>query len=275
MAALGESVHQKAGLLNIGLEGQMIVAAFVGLMTTQLTKSPDLGMVAGISSAMILGLLQAWLTIWLGADQVVVGTAINLFGLGVTGTLYRIRFGQSGELLSVPHVARGIWGLDIYVVFWIFASGALAWILFRLNWGLIIRALGEFPNAVRAAGFSPRGLRIQATMVGGFFAGLGGAYLSLGLTGSFTENMTDGRGFIALAMVTFGRWNPIWVMGASLLVGYLDSLQFELQARSIGFPPQIFIALPYVIALIVLIFASKGSVAPDTLGQQLSAKGES
>ena len=267
LAALGETVGQKAGVINIGLEGMMVTSAYFAMVATQVTGSPWLGMLAGVFAAVVLAALQAFFTLKLAADQVVVGTALNLFGLGLTGTLFRMRYGNSGQLLSVARIPQFGGGFDAVLIAWIVAVACLTWLLFRSNWGLVLRATGEYPPAVVAIGFSPLTVRLHAVLVGGAFAGLAGSYLALGVAGSFAENMTAGRGFVALAMVTFGRWKPVWVFAASLVIGYADSLQFELQARGIGLPPQLFIALPYILVLAVLVVVGKGTSVPSALAR--------
>jgi simple sugar transport system permease protein len=147
-----------------------------------------------------------------------------------------------------------------------FAFGA-AWTFRRTKLGLALRAAGEFPEAVAASGFSVLKLRFGAMLVGGALGGLAGAYLSLGISGSFAENMTAGRGFVAIAMVTFGRWKPIWVLAASMLVGYAVSLQFVFQSKGWNIPFQLLSAAPYVLALLVLVAAGRGSASPAALGK--------
>jgi simple sugar transport system permease protein len=197
----------------------------------------------------------------------VVGTAINLLALGVTGTLFRAQFGQSGQLLSVPTVPRiGETGLDAVILVTIVAAIAWSWALRVSAWGLVVRAVGEFPKAVEAAGFSVPQLRTQGLAISGLFGGLGGAYLALGIAGSFAENMVAGRGFLAIAMVTFGRWKPVWVLVGTLLIGGAESLQFALQARGVAVPYQLMIALPYVVALVVLVAVGRGVRPPEALG---------
>ncbi|MBL8065132.1 MAG: ABC transporter permease [Chthonomonadaceae bacterium] len=267
LASLGECIGQRAGVLNIGLEGMMVVSAYFGVTVSQSTGSAALGVAAGVLAALVVAVLQGWLTLTCRCDQVVAGTATNLLGLGLTGILYRARYGQTGQLLSVPKVAQFGPGWDVIDLSWITLAVLSAWILSKTQWGLALRATGEYPPAVRAAGYQPSRLRWQGALVSGFFAGLAGAYLSLGIAGSFAENMSAGRGFVALAIVTFGRWNPLGTLFASLLIGYADSLQFELQAKGTGLPPQLFIALPYIVSLAVLVLSSKGSTSPAALGQ--------
>lgn len=265
LAAIGETVSQRAGVINIGLEGSMLSGAFFAMLASQGTGSPWIGLLAGVSAGLALTLIQGWFTVFLAADQVVVGTAANLLALGITGTLYRSKFGQSGQLLSVPKIPS-LHEIDPVLALLLLAIPVVWWLLHRTAWGLALRAAGEYPKAVEAAGFPVPVLQLQGLAFSGAFGGLGGAYLALGVTGSFAENMTAGRGFVAIAMVTFGRWNPFFVVAAALLVGYADSLQFAFQARDIGLPHELFVALPYIVALAVLILAGKGTLAPRSLG---------
>lgn len=272
LAALGETVGQKSGVINIGLEGVMLVAAYFGAIVSLSTGSPWVGLAAGAVTGLALNMVSAWFTITLCADQVVVGTAVNLFALGLTGTLFRAHFGQTGKLFSVPQLPK-FHGIDA-----VMAAGALsvvlvALLLKRTGWGLAVRSAGEFPKSTAAAGFGVHKLRYQAAAIGGFLGALGGAYLALGVVGCFAENMTGGRGFIAIAMVTFGRWRPALVYVACVVIGYLDSLQYLLQARGSWVPFQLLIALPYIVALAVLVAAGKGTVAPAALAQPYAREG--
>ncbi len=266
LAALGECVSQRSGVLNIGLDGTMLSAAFAGAYVGIQTGNPWLGMLAGVLVAVLVSLLQGWFVIRQAADQVVVGTAINLLALGATGTLFRSAFGQSGQLLTLPSLSR-VGGVDGFMVVTLLLAPALWLALRQTKWGLFIRAAGEYPKAAEAEGFRVDKLRFGAITIGAVLAGLGGAYLSLGLAGSFAENMTAGRGFVAIALVTFGRWSPLLVLFAAILMGYLDLLQFKFQAAGSAVPFQLLLALPYVAALFVLILAGKGTRGPAALGQ--------
>lgn len=265
LAAIGETVSQRAGVINIGLEGLMLVSAFSGAMVALDTGNPWLGMGAGVLTGLVGALLQALFTLRFAADQVVVGTALNLFALGLTNTLFRLRFGGSGQLLSLPSWPQ--WGgVDPMIVVTAVLVGFAGWGLARTRWGLAVRGSGEYPPAVEASGFRVPLLRLTAVAIGGVFAGLAGAYLSVGLAGSFSENMTNGRGFVAIAMVTFGRWRPIWVLAASLLLGLAQAAQFWAQAQGFGLPSELFLALPYLLALIVLVVVGRGTDTPAALG---------
>lgn len=265
LAALGETVTEKAGVINIGIEGTMLVGAYMAMLVSLVTGDPWLGLAAGLAVGALFSALQGLFTLGLAADQVVVGAAVNLFALGLTGTLFRAQFGQSGQLLSLPALPKAF-GLDPIVVLAIALVPALAWLLFRTKWGLAVRAAGEYPKAVEASGFSALGLRWQAFLLGGALTGLGGAYLSLGVAQSFAENMTEGRGFVAIAMVTFGRWQPLGAFLASLLIGVAETLQFTAQAQGWNVPYQLFLALPYLLALAVLMGMGRGRAAPAALG---------
>ncbi len=262
LASIGETISEEAGVINIGLEGSMLCAAFFGMLVTYGAGSPWLGICAAVATGAALHFISGLFTILLGADQVVIGTAVNLFALGFTGALFRSHFGQSGKLLSVAVLPS--WPVLIVLV----ASAPLTWLLlFRSRWGLAVRATGEYPPAAEAAGFSVARLRLSAVTLAGAFAGLAGGYLALGLAGSFSEGITAGRGFVAIALVTFGRWRPHLVFLAALLIGYLESLQFRFQSFGWRVPFQLFIALPYIVALLVLVVVGKGTAAPGALAQ--------
>jgi len=266
LAALGETVVQRAGLIHIGLEGAMLLAAFVGVAVAIPTGNPWLGLGAGVLAGMMLALVGGWFSIKLAADQVVVGTAATLLALGLTSTLFRAQYGASGELIVVPPIPKA-YGIDAIIVLGVLLVPLLQFLLFKTRWGLATRACGEAPQAADAHGFSVDRLRFIAIAIGGALGGLAGAYLSLGVAGSFAENMTKGRGFVAIAMVTFGRWKPWQTALACLLIGFMESLQFEFQSRGIQVPYQLLLAAPYVVALLVLVFVGKGAIAPAALAQ--------
>jgi general nucleoside transport system permease protein len=265
-AAGGECVGQRSGIINVGLEGMMLTACFTSTMTALKLGSPLVGMAVGAATGLVLALIFAWFVVRLAVDQIVAGTALNLLALGVTNTLFRASFGQTGKLMSVPTLPQ-FFGLDAGLLLLLLCIPLLAYGLFRTNWGLAIRAVGENPIAAEAAGFSVLKLRFGATAIAGTLAGLAGAYLALGVNGSFAENMTAGRGFVAIAMVTFGRWRPMYVLAACLLIGLAETMQFEFQARGSAVPAELLIALPYVLALVVLVIVGKGSAAPAALAR--------
>ena len=282
LAALGETVAEKAGVINVGMEGMMLAGALAGFAASFAAHSPWAGAGAAALAGVTLAALFAALTVGLGADQVVVGTAVNILALGLTGVFFRAEPQLNGATaasfapLSLPFFHHSAGAAVIAALFEQNALGWLAWVLvpllwlllFRTRWGLRLRATGERPSAADGAGVRVARVRIAATLVGGALAGLAGAYLSLGYTVGFGENMTAGRGFIALAVVILGRWNPFGVAAAALLFGLASALQFQFQASSTRFPYQFFLALPYLLTLLALLGRSKlGGAAPAALGE--------
>ncbi len=287
LAALGELVTERAGVINIGIEGIMLTAAFGATVGAHYSHSPWVGVVAGAASGLGVALLFALLVIPLRSNQVVVGAGINLFALGLTGTLYRGIFGVTGAVLTVPLlpgltlpalgalpvVGPVIAGQNALALLGLLLVPALWWVLYRSYAGLALRALGETPEAVDTAGISVERWRVAATAAGGLLAGLGGAYLSVGDTGTFIEGMSAGRGFIALAIVIFGRWHPVGILGAALLFGAAGALQYRAQA--VGFllpwtgrpvPYQFLLMLPHVVTLLVLAGLAGRARPPAALG---------
>jgi general nucleoside transport system permease protein len=268
-AALGETVSERAGVLNIGVEGMMLVGALAGFMGGHFTGNPWVGALCGLAAAALFSCLHGTLSVLLAGSQVVSGLATNLLSLGLATFLIRALFGVAQTEPSTPtfpliHIP---WLSDIPIFgailfrhnVWVYASWLLvpiAWlVLFRSPWGLKVTAAGENPIAAESAGVNVRATRFLAVVIGGGLAGLGGMLLSLSQLGYFRENMVSGRGFIALAMVTMGRWNPVGVLFAALIFGIADSLQFRLQATGAAaiIPAQILISLPYVVAILVVL----------------------
>ena len=272
LAALGELIVEKAGVINVGIEGMMLAGALAGFAAAHATHSPWLGAGAALAAGIALALLLAALSIGMGADQVVVGTAINILSLGLTGVFFRALFGGPGvlaapfSLLSIPVLHR----LPLVgpAFFDQNALGYLAWALVpccavylrHTRPGLRLRAVGEYPTAADGAGVRVPLVRTGAVLWGGALAGLAGAYLSIGYTNGFTENMSAGRGFIALAVVILGRWTPGGVALAALLFGLADALHYQLLSTS-GFlsrlPYQFLQALPYLLTLLALLLRSR------------------
>lgn len=264
-AAIGETIGQRTGVLNIGLDGTMLVACYTAVVASGASGSAWVGLGAAILAAVLLTLIQAYFTILLACDQVVAGTAVNLFGLGLTSTLFDLSTNRGQSLTNVEGFPLLFGVVDPVLISLPVFGFAAYWLLFRTQVGLAMRAAGEYPPAVESAGFSVVRLRMIGQAVCGGFAGLAGAYLTLGISHSFAQNMTSGRGFIAIALVTFGRWKPGWVLGASMLIGFLEWLQFAVQGKS-AVPTQFFLALPYLVALAVLVVVGKGTQQPQNLG---------
>lgn len=274
LAALGELVAERAGVINVGIEGMALTGALAGFAGSYYSHSAWVGAACALGAGLALAALFALLSLTLRADQVVVGTALNILALGVTGVFARGLFG-SGGVSATPFPSLPIPGLSRLPVvgealFSQNALGYLAWLLvpitaiflFRTRPGLRLRAVGEYPLAADGAGVPVNRVRLAATLWGGALAGLAGASLSIGYTNTFVENMTAGRGFIALAVVILGRWNPVGALFAALLFGLASALQFQFQATKTAFPYQFFLALPYLLTLLALLLRSRSKTAP-------------
>jgi len=247
-AALAGVVCERAGILNIALEGGLTAGAFSAVAVSYATGSPVAGLVAGVvAGALLCGLLGLAATRF-GVDQIVAGTGLNLLAAGGTAFLIVIVFGAPGASPEVH--ALGIRGEAALIVVALALALGLQLGLDRTPWGLRLRACGENPRAVLSAGLDPRRIRVYATLLGGALAGLGGVFLSLGELDLYSDGMTAGRGFIALAAVIFGRWTPLGATGAALGFGALSALQFVLQRA--GVPSELMQALPYLAALAAL-----------------------
>jgi simple sugar transport system permease protein len=287
-AALGGMFSERSGVVNIGLEGMMLMGAFFGAYGADKTGSWALGIVLGIASGCVLGLVHAFFAIHLRADQIVGGTAINFLALGITGYLYNDIYGNNGtpdNLPSIPNVHLGILssipphglgsflenvfgGLNLMI--WIsYAVLILSWlILFRTAIGLRIRSVGEHPRAADTVGISVYGIRYASVVTSGGLAAMGGVFLSIGFVNSFTENMTAGRGFIALAALIFGKWRPFGAFGACLLFGFASALAPQFQnVESWQTYGTLFEALPYLLTLIAVAGLIGRSIPPAADGK--------
>jgi len=263
LAALGETISERSGVINIGLEGSIIAGALGGALGALAFDSAGLGVVAGAGAGLGVALVFAAFAIGLGADQIITGTAVTIGGLGMTGAIYQTQFGTTGTELSLPTLApMSLPGLSeiplvgsalfaqaptAYLAYVL--TPALWYFLYRTAAGLELRAVGESPDAARAAGVRVVRVRVLATLFGGALAGVAGAHLSLAHAGTFAEGMSAGRGFIAIAVVVLGRWNPALVLPAALFFGAASALQFLLQAVGLDLPYQLFLALPYLLTL--------------------------
>jgi simple sugar transport system permease protein len=312
LAAIGASICERSGVVNIAMEGLMLVGAFGGVMGALLTGSLWIGVLGALIASLLFAALHAFASINLRSDQVVSGTAINILAIGVTGFLIEMIFGRPGNVgVSDSVMAEQVLGHPVRTVstiqpvfkfpmggsgflgtVWtwintiffsytpivyagIFFAIFLTWALFRTRWGLRLRALGEHPRAADTVGIDVVVGRWIAVLISGFMAGLAGANLSLEQVGGFTDTMTNGRGFIALAANIFGRWIPGGAYLASLLFGFADALQLKLQLFSdkIQIPPQFFLMLPYILTVVVLAGVVGRAVAPAALGKPYKAKG--
>lgn len=302
LAAIAGAICERSGVVNIALEGLMLIGAFTGVAVTLLleaSKVPFLveyGVWFGVLAAVLAGTaisgIHAFASVTLRMDQVVSGTALNILALGLTGFLLEVIYGHGGATNSVLHQLQpvfdfpsvqgaGFWS-DVWywidqlffsytpiVYMAIIAAIVGQWAMFRTRWGLRLRALGEHPRAADTVGIRVLRGRYMAVLISGALAGLAGANLSLEQVGSFSENMTSGRGFIALAANIFGRWTPIGSYLGSLLFGFGEALEIKMQAFRDVFqiPTQFFLMLPYVLAVVVLAGFMGRAVGPAEIGK--------
>ncbi|HXD49763.1 MAG TPA: ABC transporter permease [Gemmatimonadaceae bacterium] len=280
LAALGEVVVEAAGVINIGLEGVILAGAFGALV-----GAGHGGIAGGFAAAIAAGVgvaaVFAVFAVWLRADQIISGTAVTLLAVGLTGTLYRSLYGAAGAALSIPTIGPwrvpGLASIPVvgsgffnqpavtYVVYLL--APAIWWWMYRTHAGLALRAVGEAPAAAEAAGVKVGRVRVWAILFGGVAGGLAGATLVLAQAGTFAENMSAGRGFIAIAIVVLGRWRPMGTALAALLFGAASAFQFLLQALGLALPYQLFLSLPYVLTLLALAGVAGRVRAPAALAR--------
>ncbi|MEO2168579.1 MAG: ABC transporter permease [bacterium] len=279
LAALGEVLVERAGILNIGMEGMMLAGAFGAAIASEATGDAWVGIVVGGFTGMAVGGIFAFASITLLADQILVGTAINLLALGATGALFRAIRGGSGsyfllpplEVIEVPFLARipvlgpGLFTQNILVLLALLLVVVFSFVLKRTGLGLRIRALGDHPQAAASLGIAVARERTLLVLFAGALAGLGGTCLALATATTFVEGLTAGRGFIALAVVVFGRWSPWGVFLGALLFGLASTMQYELQASSFELPHQLALMLPYLATLAVLLLVRGRSREPREL----------
>jgi simple sugar transport system permease protein len=280
LAAAGELVTERAGVLNLGLEGMMIMGAACGFAGAHFTGSVIVGALAGIFAGMFMSALFAGLTIGLAVNQVAAGLALTIFGVGLSGLIGAGFVGARIEtaphlwlpaLTDLPLFGKIVFGQDGFVYASIALVVGIWWFLYRTRSGLILRAVGDNHLSAHALGFPVLCIRTFAVLFGGACAGLGGAYLPLAYTPFFIPGMTAGRGWIALALVVFASWRPGRVVLGAYLFGAVTILQLHAQAMSLPIPSQLMSSLPYLATVVVLIAISRGrgvagSAAPASLG---------
>jgi ABC-type uncharacterized transport system permease subunit len=247
-AALGGVLSERSGVVNIGLEGIMTAGAFAAVCVTAWTGNPFLGALAGILAGAALAAILAFVSTRLAYDQIVAGTGVNIVALGGAAFGLVLIFGQPGASREVA--SFGTQGEVVLTLLAFALAGVLTLFLNRTPWGLRVRACGENPRAAASAGIDPLRTRFWAVVAGGAIAALGGIYLSLAELDLYSDGMTAGRGYIALAAVIFGRWTPFGATGAAVFFGFFSALQYSLQRA--GIPSELMQALPYLAALVAL-----------------------
>jgi len=282
LAATGELVVERAGVLNLGVEGMMLVGAVCGFAAASVTGSPALGAVAGAAAGAALAGLFGVLTLTLTSNQVATGLALTIFGIGLSALIGAGFVGHPVPALpkldipglsSLPVVGPLLFHHDALVYLSVAATAAVAWFLKRSRAGLILRAVGEADGSAHSIGYDVIRIRYLAVLFGGMMSGLGGAYLSVAYTPMWTEEMTAGRGWIALALVVFAAWRPWRVLAGAYLFGGLTVLQLYLQGNGLVLvPTQVLAMAPYLATIVVLTLISSGSArgrfgAPACLGK--------
>lgn len=266
-AALGGLICERSGVVNIALEGLMLIGAFFAVAGTYWTGNVFFGLLIGLACAVLGALIHAVWSITFRGDQIVVGTAVNLIAMGLTAFLVKSIWGQAGGSERV-HSLPKFWGMSILVPIAFLLVPVIAFFLFRTKQGLRLQACGEHPQAAVSAGIDITRYRYTAVLASGVLAGLGGAYLSIGNLNYFTLDMTNGRGFIALAAVILGGWSPWGALAAALLFGVAEGVQVQGQSTP-GFPisSDLLVALPYIVTLIAITLFVKARTGPAGLGK--------
>ena len=264
LAALGGLLSERSGVINIALEGLMLVGAFTSAVVTYFVGNPWIGLLAGIGAGVFVAGIHAVACIKFDADQVVTGTAINILMLGVPTVLNGAIFETTG---STPQIPRENLVPNAPIVIAFSLVPVLWYVLYRTPFGLRLRATGENPEAADTAGVSVAGIRYMGVLLSGALAAIGGAYLSIGQSSLFTRNMAAGRGFIALAALIFGKWRPVQTMLACLLFGFAEGIAIQMQGVIPYVRVEYIQIIPYVLTIVVLAGFIGGSRAPRALGQ--------
>ena len=285
LAATGELVVEKSGVLNLGVEGMMLVGAICGFALALKTGSPTIGILGGMVGGALFSLLFSVLALSFLSSQVPAGLVLTIFGAGLSALIGKAYVGISIEplphlsipgLTTIPVIGPILFGEDILVYISFAAVILVYFVLTFTHVGLVLRAVGDSADAGHALGYDVIGIRYLATLFGGAMAGLAGAYMSLAYNTSWSENMTAGRGWIALALVVFSTWRPFWLIAGAYLFGAIMYMSFYLQGMGVPIPSQFVSALPYVATIVVLVMISSNRArirlsAPACLGKPFHA----
>ena len=282
LAALGELIVERSGVLNLSVEGMMLSGAFGGFIGAYYTNSLWLGVLSAILAGLLVSALFGLLAIILQIAQTVSGLTVNIFAAGLTFYLYRALFPNVGAtnipalkpfsvfqipfLSDIPIIGKILFSQYALSYLAFFLMLLVAFYLYRTKSGLILRTLGENPRAVDMKGINVMRYRVLAVLFGGMMAGLAGSFITLASVGIFVADITSGRGWLAIAIVIFGDWKPVKILWASLFFGFIDALQMQLQALGVQLPFQLFLAMPYILTTVAVFLARKRSGAPLALG---------
>lgn len=279
LAGLGEAYSERAGVLNINLEGMMLCGAFTSVLTALATGNPWLGLLGGLAGGVVLALVHAVAVITFKADQIISGIALNFVALGLTTFLSRWILGERRTayapafervrvpiLVDLPVLGPALFNQPVLVYVGLLGLPLSIWVLSRTHFGLAVSAIGENPAAAESSGLNVAATRYKAVLICGAFGGFAGAFLSLGTLRFFIDGMTGGRGFIALAACIFGRWHPAGVLAASVLFGAADALQRRVQVLDLGINFHILQVVPHILTILVLAGIVAKRSAPAALG---------
>ena len=280
LAALGELVTERAGILNLGVEGIVLTGAFAGFFVAHQTESMALALLAAVVSGGLMSLLMVFIAATLKVDQIVTGLALNLLASGITFYWYRVSFDSAGvmpnvdimkiakiPLLSkIPVLGEVLFSQHLLTYFAFIMVAVIWYFIYKTKYGLEIRCLGENPKAIDIKGINVTRLQYLAVIFGGMMGGLGGAFLTIASAGIFVPDMSAGRGWLAIVVVIAGNWRPFRIMLATLVFSFLDAFQLQAQSLGVEFPYQILLALPYVLAIAFLVAGRVRSEAPAHLG---------
>ena len=276
LGALCGLMGERSGIINIGIEGQMLLAAFVGFLANVYTGDLLLAVLAGVLTGATMGALLAFMSVTLKMDQIIAGTVINILAFGLTGYYYQQGLTTQGKLLpislgplaEIPLIGPVLFRNPPITFATLILIFVIHYVLFYTRWGLRTRAVGEHPSAADTVGINVYFVRYTNVIIGGAIAGLAGAYLTLEAVGAFERAMTNGRGFVALAVMIFGKWTPLGSWGAALLFGLTSALQTQLQfGGRLAIPHQFIGMLPYVLTIVVLAGFVGRARPPAAIGQ--------
>ena len=287
LAALGLLINERVGVLNLGAEGLMLIAAVAGFAIAFHTGSDTLAFVAGAIAGATAAAVFGWLVIWLGTNQYATGLAMSLFGAGFSAFAGAAYVGKKLEnrmehpipyLSDLPFIGTALFRQHALVYLTILLTALLAWALFRTRAGLVLRSIGESPEAAHALGYRVRWVRLAGVMAGGALCGVAGAYLSVVYSPLWVEGMVAGRGWIALALTVFATWRPARVLLGAYLFGGMTMLQLHLQGQGVNIPSQFMSMLPYLATIVVLVIMSRNPVwirmnMPASLGKPFNPNG--
>lgn len=282
MAAMGELISERSGIMNLGLEGTMLMAAFIAFLVAEKSGSLLMGIFLASLAGALFCLILAFLAITLHVDQTITGLSLNLLAAGVTLYWFRITYVKLGSgdtplvtpllswkvpiLSDIPVLGQVLFSHNWLTYLAFLLVPAVWFFLYRMKLGLQTRSLGEDPRAAEMSGIRVRRLRYFAVICGGLLAGLAGAFISIGSVERFFPEMTAGRGWLAIVIVIAGNWKPGRILLAALLFAFLDAFQLQVQSVGIKIPYQVLLAMPYVVAIVVMILGKARSVAPESLG---------